>query len=476
MTNVNRRLFLAGLSGVVGGCAMPKAMVKSTNSSATSKSECSDDWSMAEQIRAQTIVPDFAQDDFVITAFGAKADGKTDCTVAIAQAVQACHAQGGGRVVVPKGEFLTGPVHLLSNVNLHVVKGATLKFYTDPKRYLPEVFTRWEGMEFMGYSPLIYAFGQTNVGLSGQGVLDGQASMANWWPWKGGKNWSKEGVPTQHEAREALQRDIENGVPPEDRHYSEGAYFRPPFVQFYRCNNVLIENVHIIRAPFWLLNPVLCENVTVRGVRLESLGPNSDGCDPESCKNVVIEDCYFDTGDDCIAIKSGRNDDGRRVNVASENLVIAGCKMLAGHGGVVIGSEISGGCRNVFVENCHMSSPDLERGIRIKTNSVRGGVIENLRVRNVVIGTVRDAIVINFYYEEGDAGDHDPTVRNIKIENLLCQNAERVFQIRGFERAPIMDFTLRNAYFIEAGETGVIEHVESLNLDNVNINGKNFVG
>lgn len=473
MIDHNRRLMLVGLGGALGGCAMPHAALSPDSAKAAA---CDDPWAEADVIRAQIVVPEFPQNDFVITAFGAKADGQTDATVAIAQAVQACHAQGGGRVVVPPGEFITGPVHLLANVNLHISEGAVLKFYTDPKRYLPEVFTRWEGMELMGYSPLIYAFEQKNVALTGKGKLDGQASLDNWWPWKGGEEWAREGFPIQDAARDALMRDLVNAVPPEQRRYSEGSYLRPPFVQFYRCENVLIEDVHVVRAPFWLLHPVLSEHVTVRRVRLESLGPNSDGCNPESCKNVVIEDCFFDTGDDCIAIKSGRNADGRRINVASENIVISGCKMLAGHGGAVIGSEISGGCRNVFVENCHMSSPDLERGIRIKTNSVRGGLIENLRVRNVVIGKVKDAIVINYYYEEGDAGKHDPIVRGVVIENLLCQHADRVFQVRGFDRNPIRDFTLRNAFFLDADQVGVIEHVAELELDNVSINGQEFTG
>ncbi|HET9054674.1 MAG TPA: glycosyl hydrolase family 28 protein, partial [Cyclobacteriaceae bacterium] len=229
------------------------------------------------------------------------------------------------------------------------------------------------------------------------------------------------------------------------------------------------------RAPFWLLHPVLCENVTVRKVHLESLGPNSDGCDPESCKNVLIENCYFNTGDDCIAIKSGRNNEGRRINVPTENVVIRNCQMLAGHGGVVIGSEISGGVRNVFAENNVMSSPDLERGIRIKTNSVRGGVLENIYVRNTTIGQVRDAIVINFYYEEGDAGNFDPLVRNVYIENLQCKHAEQVFMIRGFKHAPVKSFALINANFEHAEKPGVIENVEKLTIENVRINNKAFV-
>lgn len=466
---IDRRLFLAGVGSVAAGCASQRAP---KFADALQDARCDDEWQQAENIKTQTQIPQFPKRDVLITDFGARADGATDATDAIAEAIAACHQSGGGRVVVPAGTFFTGPIHLLSNVNLHIVRGGTLKFSTEPERYLPAVFTRWEGMEFMGYSPLVYAYEQTNVGLTGEGTLDGQASMANWWPWKGGEEWFKQGSPTQDKARDALMRDVASGVPPGERHYAQGAYLRPPFVQFYRCRNILIEDVRVLRSPFWLLNPVLCQHVTVRNVRLESLGPNSDGCNPESCSHVVIENCYFDTGDDCIAIKSGRNADGRRLAVPSENILITGCKMLAGHGGVVIGSEISGGCRNVFVENCHMSSPDLERGIRIKTNSIRGGLIENLRVRNLVIGRVRDAVVINFYYEEGDVGGFDPVVRNIRIENLLCQHADRVFQVRGFDRAKIHDLVLENVFFVEAKDFGVIENVKNLKLENVNINGE----
>jgi polygalacturonase len=246
---------------------------------------------------------------------------------------------------------------------------------------------------------------------------------------------------------------------------------RPPLLQPFRCSQVLIEDVTIRNSPFWLINPVLCSDVTVRRVFCESLGPNSDGCNPESCDGVVIENCRFNTGDDCIAIKSGRNADGRRIATPCQNIVIADCEMQAGHGGVVIGSEISGGVRNVFAENCQMSSPDLERAIRIKTNSIRGGVIEHLRYRNIRVGQVRDAIVINFYYEEGDAGAFDPIVRDIVIENLTVASAERVFQIRGYERDPVRELSLRDVRVVSAGEIGVVENVSGFTSEDVTING-----
>lgn len=432
-------------------------------------------WKQAGKIVNDIKAPSFPNADFNISDFGASNDNNTDCSAAIRAAIAACSEAGGGRVVVEPGTWLTGPIHMESGVNLHIKKGAILKFYTEADRYLPEVFTRWEGMECMGYSPLIYAYEKENIAITGEGTLDGQADETTWWPWKGNKEWGRDGFPSQKDSRDGLFKEAEAGVAPELRQYGKGHYLRPPFVQPYKCKNVLIEDITIIRAPFWLLHPVLSENITVRGVHLESLGPNSDGCDPESCKNVLIENCYFNTGDDCIAIKSGRNNDGRRINIPTENIFIRNCKMLAGHGGVVIGSEISGGVRNVFAENNVMSSPDLERGIRIKTNSVRGGLLENIYVRNTTIGEVRDAIVINFHYEEGDAGKFDPQVRNVYIDNLQCEQARQVFKILGFKRAPIVGFTLINSNFENADEPGIIENVENLLIQNVKINGKPFV-
>lgn len=434
---------------------------------------------MASSIRKQTIVPQFPDRQFDVRNYGAVNDGKTDNTAAFAKAITACHEAGGGKVIVPAGKYLTGPIHLKSNINLHIDKDCRILFSTNPEHYLPAVFTRWEGVELMGYSPLIYAYKEKNVAVTGAGTLDGQANRTTWWPWKGGSwvggtNWSVPGFPTQDDGRSKLFADAENGVPPEQRLYADGANLRPPFFQPYLCENVLIEGVTITGAPFWLINPVLCQSVTVKNVTCASLGPNSDGCDPESCKNVVIENCFFDTGDDCIAIKSGRNNDGRRLNTPAENILITGCKMRSGHGGVVIGSEISGGARNIFVENCEMSSPELERGIRIKTNSVRGGIIENFYIRDINIGEVQNAIVIDFHYEEGDAGNFDPTVRNIEIRNLICQKATRVFQVRGFERAPIRNLRMINNTFIDVEKVGEIEHVENFVAENVTIKGNLF--
>ena len=431
-------------------------------------------WQQADDIIAGIARTDFPNRDFPVLEFGGKGDGKADNTDAIARAITACADAGGGRVVIPAGRFNTGPVHLKSNVNLHLEKGAVLSFYTDPERYLPAVLTRWEGVELMGYSPLIYALEQENIAVTGEGILEGNGSNSEWWPWKGKwKNtaWALDPETDQSNTRNPLFQMAEEGVPVSERRFEKN-FLRPPFFQPYRCKRVLIEGVTIRNSPFWLVNPVLCEDVVVRGVQCVSHGPNSDGCDPESCNRVLIEKCLFDTGDDCIALKSGRNNDGRRLNTPIQNVVIQDCQMRAGHGGVVIGSEISGGARNIFARRCHMSSPVLDRGVRIKTNSVRGGLIENINVRDIVIGQVKDVFVINFYYEEGDKGDYLPEVRDLHISNMVVDNAERVFHLRGFERAPISGVTLHNVNIKHAKELGTLENVSSIEIKGVFLNGE----
>lgn len=404
----------------------------------------SEGWAQLPQILARIQPPAIPGREFSIAAFGAAADGKTDCTRAIARAIEAAAQAGGGRVVVPPGEYLTGPIHLRSRVDLHLEGGATLKFTTDPEAYLPAVRTRFEGMDCWNYSPLIYAFEQHDIAITGEGVLDGQASDENWWRWKGRSG----AINNQNAARARLARLVANNAPMDQRVFGRGDYFRPSFIEPYRCRNVLIEGVRIRRSPMWEVHPLFCTNVIVRGLDIQSHGPNNDGCDPECCRDVLIENTVFDTGDDCIAIKSGRNNDGRRLGLPTENVIVRGCTMKDGHGGVTIGSEISGGCRNVFVENCSMDSTNLDRVIRFKSNAVRGGVVENIFVRDVKVGTVRDAALqIDFLYEEGTNGVHQPVVRNVVIERLTVDRAQRVLDIRGYRGAEIRGVRIHDSVF-----------------------------
>jgi polygalacturonase len=417
------------------------------------------EWRQVPEILARIVPPQFPARDFDITQFGAVADGKTDSTKAIAKAIDACAEAGGGRVVVPAGEFLTGAIHLKNDVDLHLAAtNSILKFSTDPKKYLPAVFTRFEGIECWNYSPLIFAVGQKNVAITGAGTLDGQAEETNWLAWKGRKGG---GAGTQTAARKRLDQMNNDGVPVDQRRFGEGDFLRPPFVEFSLCRNVLIEGVKIRRSPMWEIHPLLCTNVTVRGVDISSHGANNDGCDPESCCDVLIEKCVFDTGDDCIAIKSGRNADGRRVGVPSQNIIIRGCTMRDGHGGTTIGSEISGGSRNVFVENCEMDSPELACALRLKSNAMRGGVLENIFMRNVNVGLVKDSVLqIDFLYEEGAKGEQKPVAKNVVMENIKVAQTPRVLNVRGFPAASISGVCIRNSTFKQVKKPDVVLDAE----------------
>ena len=427
-------------------------------------------WARADAIVRSITVPRFPSRDFAITAFGAVGDGAASCTTAIRRAIAACRAAGGGRVVVPKGRFLTGAIRLESGVNLHVADGGVLAFSGDPQEYLPVVFTRWEGVELMNYSPFIYAFKAENIAVTGPGTLDGQAGPDQWWNWRGA---GAAGSARQTAARTRLIEMQARGVPVAERVFGAGSFLRPNFIQPYRSRKVLIDGVRIINSPMWEIHPVLCQSVTVRNVTIESHGPNNDGCNPESCRDVLIEDCFFDTGDDCIALKSGRNADGRRLATPVENVVIQNCTMKDGHGGVVIGSEISGGARNIFARNCEMSSPNLDRALRIKTNSVRGGVVEHVYMRDVRVGQVADAAIrINFMYEEGDAGPYDPVVRHVEVRNLTCEKSERALYLRGYADSPITDVRLVDCRFQNVEKESIIDDVDGLVFENVFINGE----
>jgi len=436
-----------------------------------------DNWALADSIEKLIVKPVFPDNKVSIVDFGAVPDSTTDCTEAIKMAIDSCYALGGGTVVVPEGTFLTGAVHLKSNINLHVSQGARLLFSQDYSKYLPVVKTRWEGNDCYNYSPLIYALDAENIGLTGGGVIDGNASNEVWWPWKGREKYGwAEGQPNQFAARDVLLKMSDDHVPVEERVFGEGHYLRPSFVEFYGCKNIIIDSVTVVRSPMWELHPTFSENITVSNIKIISHGPNNDGFDPESCKNILVENCFFDTGDDCIAIKSGREEDGRRDSIPSENIIIRNCTMKDGHGGVVIGSEISGGCRNVFVENCTMDSPHLDRAIRIKSNSLRGGLIENIFVRNVTVGEVKQAVLlVNFYYEQGDSGEFAPIVRNVCLDNVTSSKSKFAVYLKGYDRSPISNITVKNCDFKGVEKGNMLSAVKNVTFENVLINGQQYV-
>jgi polygalacturonase len=418
--------------------------------------------------------PKFAKRDFNILKFGAKAGGEFDCREAINKAIDECSKKGGGRVVVPAGTFLTGAIRLKSNVNLYVSKGATLRFSMNPKAYLPVVHTRWEGMELMHLSPLIYAYEETNFAVTGEGTLDGQGKSF-FWKWHGNPAYG--GDPnklSQRAARARLYDMMDKNVPVAERVFGGAEdYLRPQFIQPYKCKNVLIEGVKIVDSPMWEVHPVMCENVTVRGVHINSHGPNNDGCDPESCKDVLIENCFFDTGDDCIAIKSGRNNDGRRLATPTENIIIRNCTMKDGHGGITVGSEISGGVRNLFAHDNNLDSPDLWTAIRVKNNASRGGKLENFYYKNIRVGQVARAVIeIDFNYEEGAKGAFTPVMRNLQVDGLTCRAGNRALDLQGFDNAPIYDVSLENCSFGEMKAASIMKNVRGLKLANVTVGGR----
>ncbi|MEO7313157.1 MAG: glycoside hydrolase family 28 protein [Chitinophagaceae bacterium] len=419
-----------------------------------------------EAVRKLIQAPVFPKKDFLITAYGAKADGKTLNTVAFKKAIEACTKAGGGHVVVPFGRFLTGAIHLEDNVDLHLEDSAVIAFSTDAKDYLPLVFTRWEGMELMNYSALIYAYGKTNIAITGNGILDGGADKDHWWDWNAGKP-SKQ-VPARELLHDMNHKKVEAGK----RVFGDGSYLRPNFIQPYKCKNILISGITIIGSPMWNVNPVLSENITVDHVTIIAHGPNTDGVDPEACKNVLISNCYFDTGDDCIAIKSGRDEDGRDIGVPAENHIIENCEMKDGHGGVVIGSEISGGAKNIYAINCRMNSPNLERILRIKTSSSRGGVIENVFMKDIQVGTYKnEAIMCNMFYEQ--PGQFMPTIRNVWVENMDVQKGGNfgIF-VNAYPESPVKDLHVVNCNIRGVKTPVKVNHVVGFVLDNVLINGK----
>ena len=440
-----------------------------------------------KQIEQSIRTPQFADRTFDITKYGASLKATpAQNQKAINSAIEACSKAGGGRVVIPEGTWNTGAIRLKSHVNLVIEKGATLLFAFDRSLY-PLVETRWEGLDCMNYSPLIYAYKETDIAITGEGTIDGNASDDTWWLMSGKTPKSKD-VPVAEKqqnpgGRADLLKMAEDGVPLEQRVFGTGKGLRPQMVNLNQCDGILIEGVTMVRSPFWVMHPLLSKNITVRNVTVHNDGPNGDGCDPESCENVLIENCVFDTGDDCIAIKSGRNEDGREggkgryTGLPSKNIIVRNCMMKDGHGGVVIGSEISGGCNNVFVENCKMDSPNLDRILRIKTNSARGGVIENIYMRNVEVGQCAEAVLkINLDYEPKEIAKRGfyPTVRNVYMENVTCQKSKYGVMIVAFDdHTNVSNINLKDCRFdgVYSKPVYITGKTEGVNYDNLVING-----
>ncbi|MEV6037428.1 glycosyl hydrolase family 28 protein [Nonomuraea sp. NPDC052116] len=446
--------------GAAGSATMATATATATPTAASP-------WDRVPEILARIVPPAFPDRTFTITDYGAKPDNSTDCTAAFRDAVAACNAAGGGRVVVPPGTFRTGKIHLLSNVNLQV--NGTIRFRTDPGSYLPTVLTRWEGIECYNYSPFIYANGQTNVAITGTGTIDGNAPAGDW------SSWGSGGAD-----RDQLRSWGADDHPVAQRQFGSGHKLRPNMIGLYNCTAVLVEGVNLRNPAMWTLHPVYCTNVTVRNVTFYSTNSQGDGCDPDSCTDVLITGCKFDTNDDCVPIKSGRDRDGRRVNRPSQNIVIQNCKFSGRWGGVTIGSEMSGGVRDVFAEDCECNAPDfpgrypVKYALYVKTSFNRGGFVDGVHLRRITGHDLeRSALYVTLNYET--SGALPPVVQNFTADGLTIDGAAQAYDLDGRPTDHIKNVTISNSTFTGiTTATPTASNVDNLVLSRVSVNGKDI--
>jgi polygalacturonase len=457
MPPTRRQLLALSLGGVVAaGTGLPAV--------ATSDRE----WSVRSRIRP----PRFPDAWFPITAYGATPD---DATAGIARAIRACHDSGGGHVVVPPGVWHTAAINLLSKVDLHLEEGATLRFSTDPADYLPVVRTRWQAVEVYNYSPLIRAEGQTDIAITGAGTLDGAGDNEHWWYWIGSGQYGwRPGLPNQRADWGELERMNNEQVPVEQRVFGAGHYLRPSFIQPFRCTNVLIEGVTVRNSPMWTIHPLECRNVTVQGVTVDNLGPNGDGCNPESCTDVLIRGCTFTTHDDCIAIKSGRDADGRRLGLPSRGIIVEDCTFVSGGAAVAVGSEMSGGVEEVWVRRLHLP-PDptadeawMQWVLCVKSTSTRGGYVRNINVHDVDSRAwMYRPLEITFSYMGGGNQSLFPDVSDIRFDRVRVARAERAYRIVGAETQRIRSVSVTNSRFDVVAAEAVVQYADDVTIRNV---------
>lgn len=411
---------------------------------------------------------------------GANTQGDVLNTKLINETINRLNAKGGGTLFFPAGTYLTSSIHLKSNITLELEAGATLKFSTHFDDYLPFVEMRHEGVMMKSFQPLIYAVDAENITIKGEGILDGQ-----------GKAWWDEFFKVIIDLRDNGKRDVNKYQPMFEQMndmktlYAETntdwhntldrRFFRPPFIHPIRCKNVRIEGVKIMNSPFWTVNPEFCDNVTVHGITINNVpSPNTDGINPESCRNVHISNCHISVGDDCITIKSGRDLQARKLGVPCENITITNCTMLSGHGGVVIGSEMSGGVKKVSISNCVFDGTD--RGIRLKSTRGRGGVVEDIRVSNIVMRNIKkEAIVFNLKYSQMEAepkSERTPVFRDIYVSGVTVRDVHTPIKVVGLEEAPITDIVMRDVHIQNASQPCVFDDCKNLVLDNVWVDGK----
>ncbi|UEM07302.1 glycoside hydrolase family 28 protein (plasmid) [Skermanella rosea] len=412
------------------------------------------DWTMAGEIVGKIRPPSIPDRDYAVTAFGASGDGKQDARPAILAAIEQASREGGGRVVLPKGVWLSkGPIHLKSRIDLHLAEGATLLFGPDAANYLPEVKTRWEGTELMGYSPLIYARDVEDVAITGKGTIDGNAASEF-------HGWKAKEKPDQL----ALRQMGISGVPVEQRRFGGGHFLRPSMIQFFGAKRVLLEDYTLKNSPFWVNHLVYTDHAIVRGLNVDSHMANNDGIDVDSSTYVLIEKNVFRTGDDSVVVKSGRDLDGRQIGRPSEYVVVRN-NDLGGEDGIALGSEMSGDIRHVFFDD-----NVLRKGasaIRFKGNLDRGGVVEHIRVRNMAVESFDTLFWFQLNYPGELGGNFPPVYRDIVFENFTVEKVGTVFDAHGPEAAPLRDVLLKNVTIAAAEKPLVVENVEGLRFENV---------
>lgn len=396
-----------------------------------------------------------------VTQFGAKGDSVTNCKLAFEQAMKACEKRKGGVIVVPKGVYtINGPIHFVSNVELHLEAGAKIRFGSNPKDY-PLVLSSWEGTMLYNYSPLIYGNNVENVAITGNGIIDGEGSNT-WAKWK-----------SLEKKDQLLSREMNhNDVALKARIFGDGHFLRPQLIQFVNSKNILIEDVTIEDSPFWCVHLLKSKSITIRGLKYDAQNYNNDGVDPEYSSDILIENIHFNNGDDNIAIKAGRDNDGRdKSNIPSENIVIRNCEFKGLHA-VVIGSEMSAGVQNVYVDSCRASGY-LKRGIYIKTNSDRGGFIKDIYFSNITFGKVEDCIYMTANYHGEGSGLFPSKISDISISNISCEAASNgAIVIEGFPESKVENITLDRIAIKVAKNGMTLTNTKNISLNEIVIGDK----
>ena len=417
-------------------------------------------WSEANKIVANIQLPDLADREFRVEDFGINLE--RNIQPAIKAAIEACVTAGGGRVSIPLGRFLCrGPIHLRSGVELHLSDGAYIKFSPNPEEYLPNVYCRWEGVNLYNYSPMLYAVDAENIAITGKGVIDGGAEI-----------WSTFRQQQQESRAEAWRVGAE-AVALERRQFGEKHKLRPPMIHLINCRRILIEDVMLTNASFWMIHPVYSKHITIRGVICHSLFVNNDGVDIDSCSEVLIANSSFCTGDDGIAMKAGRDQDAWTTGIATRNVVIRNCEIPEALHGFAVGSELSGGVENIYVQDLRMGNIRCE-AIQFKSNKDRGGVIRNVHLRDISVEHAGNRLfyITNDYHSY--QSEQAPTLFDgITLERIRCQYATNAIHIQGLEEKPVRHICLKNIHVAES-PCPVSCHVncQDITIEDVSVNGE----